>query len=223
MPCNCPPLASLGRGKCQASATSPSRPTPWRVYPPGAARSSGIRRLDFQRGCLLARRRLHIARLCDSPRSGLVGACVGMATRGHRAHIKLKRLPESVDGCEDCLVAGTFWLHLRTCLECGHVACCDESPRRRAHAHTNESGHPIIRSLEPGEQWNWCYVDRIAMLARSVTGTTRIPPSPLGSRERDTRPRRPGGSRTPWRRAVSSRADTSCAPSPRGWSGEGRF
>jgi hypothetical protein len=115
----------------------------------------------------------------------LVRPCVGMARCGHRAHIKLRRLPESVDGCEECLAAGTPWLHLRICLACGHVACCDESPHRHANAHANASGHPIIRSLEPGEQWSWCYIDRIAMLARSVTGTTRIPPSPLGSHDGD--------------------------------------
>ena len=112
-----------------------------------------------------------------------MGACVGMARCGHRAHIKVRRLPESVDGCEECLAAGTLWLHLRICLECGHVACCDESPHRHANAHANAAGHPIIRSIEPGEQWSWCYIDRIAMLARSVTGATRIPPSPLGSHD----------------------------------------
>ena len=136
-------------------------------------------------------RHLDIARLCGSRESVLVRRCMGMARCGHQAHVKIRRLPESVVGCEECLVAGTPWLHLRICLECGHVACCDESPQRHANAHANASGHPIIRSLEPGEQWTWCYIDRIAMLAPSVTGTTRIPPSPLGSRDGDRCPRRP--------------------------------
>jgi hypothetical protein len=67
------------------------------------------------------------------------------------------------------------WL-LRICLECGHVGCCDQSP-----AHANATGHPIIRSLEPGEAWAWCYIDRIGMLTPEVTGSTRIPASPLGA------------------------------------------
>ena len=99
----------------------------------------------------------------------------------HREHIKLFRLPDEVAGCEDCLLAGTLWLHLRICLECGHVGCCDESPERHATAHADASGHPIIRSLEPEEEWSWCYIDRIGMLIDEVTGSTRIPPSPLGA------------------------------------------
>jgi uncharacterized UBP type Zn finger protein len=98
----------------------------------------------------------------------------------HREHIKLRRLPEEVAGCEDCLLAGTLWLHLRICLECGHVGCCDESPERHTTAHAHDTGHPIIRSLEPDEEWCWCYIDAIGLLAPEVTGSTRIPPSPLG-------------------------------------------
>jgi hypothetical protein len=81
-----------------------------------------------------------------------------------------------------------LWLHLLLCLACGRVACCHESRHRHAHAHANSSGHPIFRSLEPGEQWSWCYVDRIAILAHSVAGTTRVPLSPLGSDGSDTWP-----------------------------------
>jgi uncharacterized UBP type Zn finger protein len=92
----------------------------------------------------------------------------------HRSSIKIAELPESVAGCEDCLAAGTSWLHLRICLECGHVGCCDDSPQRHALAHANASGHPIIRSLEPGEEWSWCYIDRIGMLTPEVVGSTRI-------------------------------------------------
>jgi uncharacterized UBP type Zn finger protein len=106
-----------------------------------------------------------------------------MATCQHRSHIKLSRLPESVDGCEECLAAGAPWLHLWICLECGHVGCSDQSPHRHANAHANATGHPIIRSLEPGEPWSWCYIERVAMLTPKVTGTTRIPDSPLGSRD----------------------------------------
>ena len=98
----------------------------------------------------------------------------------HRDHIKLSALPGSVDGCEDCLALGEPWLNLRICLECGHVGCCDESPNRHATAHANATQHPLIRSLEPGEGWAWCYIDRVAMLVPEVTGSARIPVSPLG-------------------------------------------
>ena len=75
---------------------------------------------------------------------------------------------------------GDPWLHLRICLECGKVGCCDNSPNRHASAHARTSSHPLIRSLEPGEDWSWCYVDDFAMLIPDVKGETRIPPSPLG-------------------------------------------
>jgi hypothetical protein len=63
-------------------------------------------------------------------------------------------------GCPQC-VAGGFddWVHLRFCLGCGVVACCDSSPRRHMSAHHAESGHPVMRSFEPGENWRWCYED----------------------------------------------------------------
>lgn len=97
----------------------------------------------------------------------------------HGDHIKVTELPEAVDGCEDCLATGQKWLHLRICLECGHVGCCDDSPNRHATAHASATEHPIIRSLEPGEDWSWCYIDQIGMLTPEVRGSTRIPPSPL--------------------------------------------
>lgn len=65
------------------------------------------------------------------------------------------------DGCEECLLEGTRWVHLRLCLTCGHVGCCDSKPRRHASAHFHRSGHPVIRSHEPGEAWRWCYVDEL--------------------------------------------------------------
>jgi hypothetical protein len=99
---------------------------------------------------------------------------------GHLDHVKITELPESVDGCEDCLASGGKWLHLRICLECGHVGCCDSSPGRHASAHAGAAGHPIIRSLEPDEEWSWCYIDQVGMLMPDIRGKTRIPPSPLG-------------------------------------------
>ena len=102
-----------------------------------------------------------------------------MAQCTHLDHVHVTQLPESVDGCHECLATGGKWLHLRICLECGHVGCCDDSPHRHATAHANETSHPIIRSLEPGEEWSWCYLDQVAMLIQGVEGETRIPPSPL--------------------------------------------
>jgi len=97
----------------------------------------------------------------------------------HLDEVEVSELPAEVAGCEDCLRMGTKWLHLRICLSCGHVGCCDNSPERHATAHYHEASHPLIRSLEPGEEWSWCYVDDFAMLIDGVTGETRIPPSPL--------------------------------------------
>ncbi len=103
-----------------------------------------------------------------------------MANCTHLEQVQITQLPESVEGCEDCLAMGGAWLHLRICLECGHVGCCDSSPNRHASAHAHASGHPIIRSLEPGETWSWCFTDEVAMSIPEVQGETRIPPSPLG-------------------------------------------
>ena len=63
--------------------------------------------------------------------------------------------------CEDCIKTGDTWVHLRMCLTCGHVGCCDSSPNKHASKHANQSDHPLIRSIEPGEHWVWCYVDQI--------------------------------------------------------------
>ncbi len=63
-------------------------------------------------------------------------------------------------GCQECAEIGeSSWAHLRMCLTCGHVGCCDSSPHRHATAHFHETDHPVMRSIEPGEGWRWCYVD----------------------------------------------------------------
>ena len=103
-----------------------------------------------------------------------------MAACTHLDQIRVWQLPEAVDGCPECLAEGTPWLHLRICLECGHVGCCDDSPRRHATAHAQSSGHPLIHSLEPGEQWTWCFADQVGMIIDEVKGQTRLPRSPLG-------------------------------------------
>lgn len=98
----------------------------------------------------------------------------------HLDQVEVTKLPSSVEGCEECLRDGTKWLHLRICLSCGHVGCCDSSPETHATRHSRESGHPLIRSIEPGEEWSWCYVDEIGLLIEGIEGSTGIPPSPLG-------------------------------------------
>src|SRR5213079_2511695 len=67
------------------------------------------------------------------------------------------------DGCEECLKMGDRWVHLRLCMECGHVGCCDDSKNKHATKHFHHTGHPIIRSFEPGEQWGWCFTDDLML------------------------------------------------------------
>jgi uncharacterized UBP type Zn finger protein len=101
------------------------------------------------------------------------------ASCSHLNTIEVTELPASVEGCEDCLREGGLWLHLRICLACGHVGCCDDSPNRHATAHAHSKEHPLIRSLEPGEEWSWCYEDELAMMIPEIHGQTTIPPSPM--------------------------------------------
>lgn len=64
-------------------------------------------------------------------------------------------------GCEECEKTGSEWVHLRLCLACGHVGCCDDSPNKHGTKHFQKTGHPVIKSYEPGENWNWCFVDQL--------------------------------------------------------------
>jgi len=67
----------------------------------------------------------------------------------------------NTDGCEECLQMGDSWVHLRLCEICGHVGCCDSSKNRHATKHFKKTKHPIVRSLERGEDWGWCYIDEV--------------------------------------------------------------
>jgi uncharacterized UBP type Zn finger protein len=71
------------------------------------------------------------------------------------------RAPDHVEGCEECLKTGDRWVHLRACLTCGKVGCCDSSPNRHARKHAEAEDHPVIASAQPGEQWGWCFVDEV--------------------------------------------------------------
>ena len=63
------------------------------------------------------------------------------------------------NGCEECLRIGDEWVHLRLCLTCGHVGCCDDSKNKHASAHFRATNHPLVKSFEPGENWGWCFID----------------------------------------------------------------
>ena len=80
------------------------------------------------------------------------------ATCTHLSQIKDINSPKE-HVCPECVSLGDSWVHLRMCLECGQVGCCDSSMNRHATQHFHETGHPLMRSIEPGESWVWCYVD----------------------------------------------------------------
>ncbi|HEX8408389.1 MAG TPA: UBP-type zinc finger domain-containing protein [Thermoanaerobaculia bacterium] len=71
--------------------------------------------------------------------------------------------PPNTNGCEECLRTGDEWVHLRRCVHCGHVGCCDSSPNRHATKHYRATRHPVIQSFEPGERWRWCFVDEVGV------------------------------------------------------------
>ena len=80
-------------------------------------------------------------------------------------------------GCEECLAAGSWWVHLRLCRMCGHVGCCDDSPNRHATAHFHRTRHPIIEAYDPPEGWGWCYEDDV-MFDLAGRTTPQIGPIP---------------------------------------------
>jgi uncharacterized UBP type Zn finger protein len=69
--------------------------------------------------------------------------------------------PRTPDGCEECLQSGSWWVHLRLCLICGHVGCCDQSPNKHATKHFHQTQDPLMQSYESREDWGWCYVDEL--------------------------------------------------------------
>jgi len=80
------------------------------------------------------------------------------------AHLdQINNVTPSAQGCEDCLKIGGTWVHLRICLVCGHVGCCDNSPNKHATKHFHATKHPLIQSFEPDEDWIWCYVDETVL------------------------------------------------------------
>jgi hypothetical protein len=84
------------------------------------------------------------------------------ALRRECTHLdQINDVEPSAEGCEECLQMGDTWVHLRECLTCGHVGCCNSSKNKHARMHAHAAGHPIVRSFEPGEDWRWCFVDEM--------------------------------------------------------------
>ena len=77
---------------------------------------------------------------------------------------QIRNVKPSSWGCEECIALGDTWVHLRECLICGHVGCCDSSKNRHATKHFQVTTHPIVKSFEKGEKWIWCYIDEVTML-----------------------------------------------------------
>lgn len=86
-----------------------------------------------------------------------------MTTCQHLAETVPNVTPVTPQGCQECLANGTPWLHLRLCLICGHVGCCNDSPQQHAKQHAHDSGHHIIQSFQPQENWLYCYADDLMM------------------------------------------------------------
>ena len=86
-----------------------------------------------------------------------------MASRECTHLDQIQDVEPSAHGCEECLQMGDAWVHLRECLICGHVGCCDSSKNRHATGHFHATAHPLVRSFQPGEDWVWCYVDEVVM------------------------------------------------------------
>jgi len=84
-----------------------------------------------------------------------------MTSCEHIDGIKTEPAPHTPEGCQECLESGDNWVHLRLCLTCGHVGCCNNSKNKHADKHFHKTNHPVIRSFEPGESWKWCYIDEI--------------------------------------------------------------
>lgn len=80
----------------------------------------------------------------------------------HYEGVEIPAVPDEIAGCEECLKTGDGWVHLRMCLHCGHIGCCDSSPNQHARRHHEEFNHHLIRSAEPGETWGYCYVHDIS-------------------------------------------------------------
>ena len=89
---------------------------------------------------------------------------------------QIKDPKPSGPGCVECLAENGEWVHLRRCMSCGHIGCCDSSPNRHATRHAMQTGHPIIQSYEPNEDWLWCYVDDVGFEMANMKNSPSHPP-----------------------------------------------
>jgi hypothetical protein len=89
-----------------------------------------------------------------------------MAQCTHLDQVEYLDAPADIPGCEECLKTGDRWVHLRMCQICGKIGCCDSSPNRHASKHAAQEDHPVLRSVEPGEEWSWCVIDEVAFVLR---------------------------------------------------------
>src|SRR5437016_3816123 len=106
----------------------------------------------------------HPAAARHSATAGLPKSARSISAKMKCGHLKLVKVDRPrAQGCEECLKLGATWVHLRLCRTCGHVGCCDDSKNKHATQHFRSSHHPIVTSLEPGEDWSWCYVDEVAL------------------------------------------------------------
>jgi hypothetical protein len=90
-----------------------------------------------------------------------------MTICNHLDQVRVTEPPAEIAGCEECLKTRGAWLHLRMCETCGVIGCCDSSPGQHASRHARELGHPVLRSVEPGEEWSWCVVDEVDFVLRT--------------------------------------------------------
>jgi hypothetical protein len=88
---------------------------------------------------------------------------------------QIRDVTPEANGCVECLALGDEWVHLRLCMTCGHVGCCDSSTGKHATAHARATDHPIVESYEPGEDWIWCYVDEVAFLVADAPALSYVP------------------------------------------------
>lgn len=92
-------------------------------------------------------------------------------------HLNLIReVDPSGPGCSECLASGGWWVHLRRCVSCGHIGCCDSSPAKHASAHALDTNHPLVQSYEPNEDWLWCYFDEVMFEMPEMTPSPSHPP-----------------------------------------------
>ena len=88
---------------------------------------------------------------------------------------QIREVTPEANGCVECLAIGDGWVHLRLCMSCGHVGCCDSSKGKHATAHAKATGHPIVESFEPGEDWFWCYMDELGFRLEAAPHLSYVP------------------------------------------------